>query len=79
MTALIGVTVGMMIVTVPFMMGVVAGLVYVGFTLLSAIAPIKADEWGAAFALAWIVGMMSFIAVVVMWASEKPFPIGGGA
>ena len=62
-----------------FAIGVISGFVYVGFTLLSAIAPIKADEWGAAFASAWIVGMMSFIAVVVMWASGNPFPIGGGA
>ena len=58
-----------------FAIGVISGLVYVGFTLLCAIAPINENDWGAAFTLAWIAGMMSFIAVVVIWASGKPFPI----
>lgn len=62
-----------------FAVDVISGLVYVGFTLLFAIAPIKENEWKAAFALAWIAGMTLFIAIVVLWVSGKPFPLGGGA
>lgn len=29
--------------------------------------------------IAWCIGMVLFVAVIALWASGEPFPLGGGA
>lgn len=38
---------------------------------------VAGDLEDSSFVLAWLFGMVLFVVVVVMWATDKPFPIGG--
>lgn len=38
---------------------------------------VAGDLEDSSFVLAWLYGMVLFVVVVVMWATDKPFPIGG--
>ena len=38
---------------------------------------VAGDLEDSSFVLAWLFGMVLFVVVVLMWATDKPFPIGG--
>ena len=38
---------------------------------------VAGDLEDSSFVFAWLFGMVLFVVVVVMWATDKPFPIGG--
>jgi len=38
---------------------------------------VAGDLEDSSFVLAWLYGMVLFVAVVLMWATDTPFPIGG--
>lgn len=38
---------------------------------------VAGDLEDSSFVLAWLFGMVLFVVVVLMWATDTPFPIGG--
>ena len=38
---------------------------------------VAGDLEDSSFVLAWLYGMALFVVVVLMWATDTPFPIGG--
>lgn len=38
---------------------------------------VTGDVEESSFVLAWLYGMALFVVVVLMWATDTPFPIGG--
>lgn len=38
---------------------------------------VAGDLEDSSFVLAWLCGMVLFVVVALMWATDKPFPIGG--
>ena len=38
---------------------------------------VAGDLEDSSFVLAWLYGMVLFVVVVLMWATDTPFPIGG--
>lgn len=49
------------------------------YTMISLVfaGVIAGDLEDSSFILAWLFGMVLFVVVVLMWATDKPFPIGG--
>ena len=55
---------------------ILSALAYAIISLMFA-GIVAGDLEDSSFVLAWLFGMVLFVVVVLMWATDTPFPIGG--